>query len=169
MSGGPGGPRLLAARCRSLPASSPCPSPRLCVPLLFLLARTSVIEFREPTSIIGDDPILRSSMTPAKALVPRKVTAVGSGGVRTSTDPPPPLPPPRPVPNRNPDGGWHAPRVALCVLPGAWQAAASFPSAWTPYRTWTTTAPTAKLSWGPTSACRTRPDPEGAADRKSVV
>ena len=56
--------------------------------------------------------------------------------------------------------------VTRCVcglfVPGASQAAASSLSVWTPCRTWTTTVPTAKLSWAPTSVCRTRPDLKGA-------
>jgi hypothetical protein len=56
--------------------------------------------------------------------------------------------------------------VTRCVcglfVPGASQAAASSLSVWTPCRTWTTTVPTAKLSWAPTSVCRTQPDLKGA-------
>lgn len=52
---------------------------------------------------------------------------------------------------------WLAPCAASCV-PGASRAAASSLSVWTPCRTWTTTVPTAKLSWAPTSVCRTRLD-----------
>ena len=53
-------------------------------------------------------------------------------------------------------------RVCRCFVPGASQAAASSLSVWTPCRTWTTTVPTAKLSWAPTSVCRTQPGLKGA-------
>lgn len=44
--------------------------------------------------------------------------------------------------------------VALSVPAGASPAVASSPSVWMRCRMWTTTAPTARPSWAPTSACR---------------
>lgn len=54
-------------------------------------------------------------------------------------------------------------------VPGASRAAASSLSVWTPCRTWTTTVPTAKLSWAPTSVCRTQPDLKGAVSCREAA
>uniref|UniRef100_A0A8W4F716 Lipopolysaccharide induced TNF factor n=2 Tax=Sus scrofa TaxID=9823 RepID=A0A8W4F716_PIG len=58
----------------------------------------------------------------------------------------------------NPPGYYTQPVPVPNANASASRAAASSLSVWTPCRTWTTTVPTAKLSWAPTSVCRTRLD-----------